>query len=293
MRKILLVALLLALLPGAAQAQLTSVGVVNGVPNSGTGTVSTLDGLVGTAGTANTKVQTVQGIASMVPFLVSQNGTWSMNQAGTWTVQPGNTANTTPWLFTISQGGNSAAVKAGNTAATTDQAVVVSDPNLLAAAQAGTATNGATYPGSSIGIAGRAKSAAPTAASDGQIQPLWVDLTGKAVTSPYAARELMVRGAASTTGTGATTLIAAGGASIKTYITDIECGRTDAGTSAITVTFNDSASTVLVLPNSGGGGGNVKAFNVPLVTAANTAFTFTAGTGVTTLYCAAQGFSGY
>ncbi len=34
-------------------------------------------------------------------------------QSGTWTVQPGNTANTTPWLATLSQGGNTAAVTAG------------------------------------------------------------------------------------------------------------------------------------------------------------------------------------
>lgn len=34
-------------------------------------------------------------------------------QSGVWTVQPGNTPNTTPWLFTINQGGNSATVSAG------------------------------------------------------------------------------------------------------------------------------------------------------------------------------------
>lgn len=39
------------------------------------------------------------------------NGT--MWQGGTWTFLPGNTANTTPWLFTINQGGNSATVSAG------------------------------------------------------------------------------------------------------------------------------------------------------------------------------------
>ncbi len=81
--------------------------------------------LYGTAGTANANVLTVQGIASMTPFLSAQSGTW--------TVQPGNTANTTPWLMSISQGGNTAVVKAGNTAATTDVAAVVADPNLLAA----------------------------------------------------------------------------------------------------------------------------------------------------------------
>lgn len=45
---------------------------------------------------------------------VTVSGTITANQGGTWTVQPGNTANTTPWLTTISQGGNSAAVSAAN-----------------------------------------------------------------------------------------------------------------------------------------------------------------------------------
>lgn len=39
-------------------------------------------------------------------------GTLNATQSGTWTVQPGNTANTTPWLTTINQGGNSASVNA-------------------------------------------------------------------------------------------------------------------------------------------------------------------------------------
>lgn len=37
-----------------------------------------------------------------------------VSQSGTFTCQPGNTANTTPWLATINQGGNSASVTAGN-----------------------------------------------------------------------------------------------------------------------------------------------------------------------------------
>lgn len=46
------------------------------------------------------------------PFVVS--GTVNAVQSGTWTMQPGNTANTTPWLFSISQGGNTAAVNASS-----------------------------------------------------------------------------------------------------------------------------------------------------------------------------------
>ena len=59
-----------------------------------------------------------------------------VSQSGTWTVQPGNTANTTPWLASISQGGNTAKVQAGNAAAAADVAVTVTDPNVLAAINA-------------------------------------------------------------------------------------------------------------------------------------------------------------
>lgn len=45
-----------------------------------------------------------------VTTTVPVSGTVAATQSGTWTVQPGNTANSTPWLTTISQGGNSAAV---------------------------------------------------------------------------------------------------------------------------------------------------------------------------------------
>jgi hypothetical protein len=41
------------------------------------------------------------------------NTTFASTQSGTWTVQPGNTANTTPWLASINAGGNTATVSAG------------------------------------------------------------------------------------------------------------------------------------------------------------------------------------
>lgn len=61
------------------------------------------------------------------------DGTVAATQSGTWTVQPGNTANTTPWLTRPSDGTNSAAIKAASTAAAaSDPALVVSvSPNSL------------------------------------------------------------------------------------------------------------------------------------------------------------------
>jgi hypothetical protein len=51
-------------------------------------------------------------------------------------------------------------------------------------------------------------------------------------------------------------------------------------------------ATVMVVPNSGGGGGNTMLFESPLMVATATAFKFTASSGVSTLYCNAQGFDG-
>ena len=54
-------------------------------------------------------------MAASIPVVIANNqGAVPVSQSGTWTVQPGNTANTTPWLATINQGGNSAAVTGAN-----------------------------------------------------------------------------------------------------------------------------------------------------------------------------------
>jgi hypothetical protein len=66
----------------------------------------------------NTLGQKTMAASTPVVFASDQtglsiSGTVAATQSGTWTVQPGNTANTTPWLTTISQGGNSATVSGG------------------------------------------------------------------------------------------------------------------------------------------------------------------------------------
>ena len=121
---------------------------------------------------------------------------------------------------------------AGANCATVDAShnLAVKDTNsdaLLIAAQAGTATNGASYPGSSVAIGGDGLSAEPTVVTTGQLVPAMRDLVGKSVSSPYAPRELMLRGTASSTSNTAVDLIAAQGASVKIYVTNVECGRTE------------------------------------------------------------------
>lgn len=67
------------------------------------------------------------------------SGTVAATQSGTWTVQPGNTANTTPWLTTINQGGNSASVSASN-ALKVDGSAVTQPVSGTVTANAGTGT---------------------------------------------------------------------------------------------------------------------------------------------------------
>jgi hypothetical protein len=99
----------------------------------------------------------------------------------------------------------------------------------------------------------------------------------------------VVNGAASATDTNPHTLIAAPDVG-RLCITSMQLGRTDNGTTPITVTLSDPASTVLVVPGTANGESLPFVFDTPLVLAPKTALTMTASSGVTTLFGSAQGF---
>jgi hypothetical protein len=90
-------------------------------------------------------------LASTFEFYTQSGALEAINavQVGTWTVQPGNTANTTPWLATINQGGNSAAVSASN-ALKVDNSAVTQPDNVTQFGgtniSTGTGTGGAGIP---------------------------------------------------------------------------------------------------------------------------------------------------
>ena len=242
----------------------------------------------------------------------SNGGTVSATQSGVWTVQPGNTANSTPWLTTINQGGNSAPVITANTAVGTDKALEVtvanantngsatsanSAPVVIASDQAavsvkGGAASGAALSGNPVPIAGRGSTSDQTAVSDGQAVVPEMTPNGKIINQPWALTPNLVDGGGSKTDTSALTILAASGsASLKEYLTGLQCGRSDTGTTPITVAISDGTKTrTFVLPNSGSGGGNNSQFTTPISFAANTAVTATFSSGVTTAYCNAEGF---
>lgn len=123
------------------------------VPVSDNGSSLTVDGTVSISGSVavtGTFYQATQPVSlATLPSLAAgtnaigsiTNTSFGATQSGTWTVQPGNTANTTPWLTKLNDGTNSVAIKAASTAAVAaDPALVVaiSPNNSLSVAQSGT-----------------------------------------------------------------------------------------------------------------------------------------------------------
>lgn len=160
----------------------------------------------------------------------------------------------------------------------------------LTALQAGSFTYGSSFPATGNGIGLQALSAEPATTTTTDAVAPFATLTGKLVNQPYAPPETMVRGAANTTGASLTAIITNATTGVFVYVTAVQCFRTDAGTTASFVTFNDGASTVMGLPNSGGGGGNNMTFPVPLKGASATNFSFTSSGSISTVYCSAQGY---
>ena len=149
---------------------------------------------------------------------------------------------------------------------------------------AGAAVTLGNYP---VIVGARAATSEPSAVADGMVVPLQTTVGGRLATQHYSLKESTVRGSVVVTGTGAQTVIAATGSSLLNYITALQCSNTSAG--AVTVTANDTATSLFIVPATGGT--NIT-FPTPLVVAGSAAFTLTASGASTTTTCNAQGYKG-
>ena len=115
-------------------------------------------------------------------------------------------------------------------------------------------------------------------------------LIGSVATTVVPPGDTPLRNYNSTTAGTATTLFAAAGAGVKNYVTGLQCSNSSV--TAQTVALSDVGQVNPTTIYLGSGMASNITFNPPLVTAANTAFTFTASTGVTTIACSGQGYTG-
>jgi len=140
----------------------------SGALRSGGG-ASTVTANQGTSNVADpwyVRFATAQAVTQSGTWTVTQSGSWNVGQSGTWTVQPGNTANTTPWLFTINQGGNSAAVSAAG-ALSANLAQIAGNTILAGNGATGTGSPRVTIANDNSAIAGWGLGAIGSAAPSG------------------------------------------------------------------------------------------------------------------------------
>ena len=122
-------------------------------------------------------------------------------------------------------------------------------------------------------------------------RPVALDSAGRPLTKPFAAEEARIEGYVALTSTSLTTLVAAAGAGLRNYITDLWFANTGATTTL--VTLSDSAASVLgytIAPTVSGS--NLPGLVTPIRTGANASFNIQAGSNTSTLYATVKGFKG-
>jgi hypothetical protein len=152
----------------------------------------------------------------------------------------------------------------------------------------GGAANGASAAGNPVQHGGVATNAEPTAVSSGQAVAAAYTLTGKAIQLPYANPENTLNGSVSTTDSSSHNLLAAQGSGVRAYINAIQL--TNTSSTGTYVTLTDGTST-LYLPAPANGGSIIQ-LPTPFRSAANTAVTIQAASGVSTIYVSCLGYKG-
>ena len=121
-------------------------------------------------------------------------------------------------------------------------------------------------------------------------RPIATDSAGRPVIKPFAPEESRIEGYNSVVSTSVTTLIAAAGAGLRNYITDVWLANT--GTATTLVTFRSGGGTSVlgytIAPTVGGS--NLPGLVTPMRTLANETFDFQASTGTSVLYATVKGF---
>lgn len=230
--------------------------------------------------------QTTGGQCAGVTAAGNLNVSATAVQSGTWTVQPGNTANTTAWLFNLVQGGNTATVTAGglqNVSATAADGAIVTLGNTTDAASTAGGTGSAS-----------AKLRLMTTQLDNintniqQPIPQGTNHIGFVTIKPLSPTSGVT---VSSTSAFSQTAMGAQGGSNRFFMTDFSCSNS--GSSTTVAHFLNAGNNIpiwtTIIPS---GGGSNKTFTSPISTSANTALIISTLTASTTVYCNVSGFPG-
>lgn len=159
----------------------------------------------------------------------------------------------------------------------------------------GAAGSNAAASGNPIAISGTAGNAEPTLAANGQNATLFTDLAHKLIVAPYANPENLVQGTtAAMTGTTSTSLVAAPGAGLHNYITNLTCVNSHATVGTFITVQDGSGGTALYTVAAGAVyGGSTMSLPAPLrQPTANTALFVANVTTGANVICSASGYKG-
>lgn len=193
-------------------------------------------------------------------------------------------ANDSTGVVSVDDNGSTISVDDGGSSLTIDGTVTA----------VGAAAHDDAVSGNPVQLAGEARSSERSAVANADVARLVTDLAGKLIALPYANPENFVRGATSDiTDTTDTQVIAAGGAGVKLYITQILVTNGDADTGTFVNIKDGSGGTTLYTgyAASGGGGFSVT-LPVPIVTTANTGLYAGCATTGATVRVSASGYKG-
>lgn len=221
---------------------------------------------------------------------VDNGGTFAVQaaQSGTWTVQPGNTANTTAWLVT-GTGGTFPATQSGTwniaTVTTVTTCSVVS--SLTGSGTAHDAVDSGNP--HKLGAKATTSLSGLTLVASADRTDLFAGVDGVLITRPHSNLEDLLDGTADITDGSSTSVIAAQGAGVRVYITDVVIANSSA--SAVTVTLRDGAAgTVKATFMVPAGCPNHKTFQSPIRFSANTAVCADPSAAASTVSVSLSGF---
>lgn len=120
--------------------------------------------------------------------------------------------------------------------------------------------------------------------------PVATDSAGRTLNKPFAAEESRVEGYISLTSTSVTTLVAAAGAGLRNYITDIWLANTGAAATLVTFSSGGGNSILGYTIVPAGSGSNLQGLQTPIRTLANETFGIQPATATSTLYATVKGF---
>jgi hypothetical protein len=223
------------------------------------------------------------------------DGTVAATQSGTWTLGANSGVDVGDVTINNASGASAVNIQDGGNSITVDGTITANaGTGTMAVSMAtntplGTVAHDAADSGAPIKIGSKSAATLSTATlvAAADRSDLISDLDGAVITRGNSTLADVSSGNASNTDGTSTQVIAAAGAGVKTYITDVTLTNTSAGN--IYVELKDGTSVKWTFPVPANSG-VTHHFGTPLAGTANTAWNFDPSAATTTVYCSAAGF---